>query len=236
MTDQSKALDAQNKGTEIATITPMAMVQLALERGADLDQIQKFMDLAERQEANEAKKAYVKSMSKFRAKCPDINRTKKAHNSNYAGLSETISQIKSLLSKCGLSHSWRTSQQDNIITVSCYVTHELGHQECTSLSSGPDKTGSKNEIQAIASTVSYLERYTLYAILGLASKEMDTDGNLPAEYISKEQAKIIYDLIDETGSDELSFCKYCKVVKVEDITTKQYSQTITMLERKRGKK
>jgi len=37
-------------------------------------------------------------------------------------------------------------------------------------------SGNKNPIQAIASTVSYLERYTLLAITGLTTKDMDDDG------------------------------------------------------------
>jgi hypothetical protein len=44
------------------------------------------------------------------------------------------------------------------------------------MNSGPDDSGGKNKIQAIASAKSYLERYTLLAITGLATKDMDDDG------------------------------------------------------------
>ena len=99
-------------------------------------------------------------MAKFRSECPEIERTKKAHNSSYAGLAETLKEIKELLSECGLSHTWKTGQNDGEITVTCCVTHIRGHQECTSLSGPSDTSGSKNAIQAIASTISYFERYT----------------------------------------------------------------------------
>jgi len=179
----------------------MQMVQIAVERGADMDQIQKFMDLAERAEKNEAQKAYVSAMSEFRAECPSINKTRQAHNSTYAGLAETIEQIKDLLAKNGLSHSWRTDQADNQISVTCCVTHRMGHSECTTLTAAPDSTGSKNSIQAIASTVSYLERYTLYAILGLASKDMDDDavGAEPAKLITDEQVLSLHAKAEEHG-------------------------------------
>jgi hypothetical protein len=39
-----------------------------------------------------------------------------------------------------------------------------------------DISGSKNQIQAIGSAVTYLERYTLFASYGLASKDQDDDG------------------------------------------------------------
>lgn len=183
-----------SEAKEITTTTPAQLLTIAVEQNADLDKLEKLMALQERWEANEAKKAYVAAMSEFRAKAPALDRTRPGHNIKYAGLAESIEQIKMLLSDCGLSHSWRTAQDNDRITVTCCVTHIQGHQECTSLSGEPDSSGSKNKIQAVGSTVSYLERYTLWAILGLASKEMDDDGvggAVDVEYISDEQANAI---------------------------------------------
>ena len=160
-----------------ATVTPSSMLQLAVEQGADIDKLEKLMALQERWESNAAKKAYVSAMSNFRRECPPIAKTRTGHNTKYAGLAETLDQIKNLLADCGLSHSWQTQQNDALVSVTCTVTHEGGHSESTSLSAAPDTSGSKNSIQAVGSTVSYLERYTLFAILGLASQDMDTDGN-----------------------------------------------------------
>lgn len=168
------------------TVTPAQMLQVAVEQNADLDKLEKLMELQERWEANNARKAYVAAMSSFRRDCPPIQKTRKGHNSQYAGLSETVDQIKDLMATCGLSHSWKTSQQDGLISVTCTVTHIDGHSESTSLSATADNSGAKNSIQALGSTVTYLSRYTLFAILGLASQDMDTDGagsELPAEVI-----------------------------------------------------
>ena len=117
-------------------------------------------------------------MSDFRNRCPAIVKTRSGHNIKYAGLAESIDQIKDLMAECGLSHSWKTGQDGDNVTVTCTVTHILSHSESTILSAGPDTTGSKNSIQAIGSTVSYLQRYTLFAILGLASQDADTDGRV----------------------------------------------------------
>ena len=157
--------------------TPAQMLQIAVEQGADIDKLDKLMQLQERWDAANAKKAYIAAMSEFRAECPPIAKTRAAHNSKYAGLAETIDQIKALLARCGLSHSWTTEQAAAGVTVTCSVTHIDGHSESTTLTAEPDTSGSKNSIQALGSTVSYLQRYTLFSILGLASREMDTDGN-----------------------------------------------------------
>ncbi len=168
--------------TAIQAPTPSALLQIAIDQGADLDRLEKLMDLQTRWEDNEARKAFTLAMTAFRSTCPPIKKDKKGHNSNYASLAHSLSVIKDHLSKHGLSHSWKTAQSDNgLISVTCCVTHELGYQECTTLSASADTTGSKNAIQAMGSTISYLERYTLYAILGLASSELDDDGDSARE-------------------------------------------------------
>ena len=230
---KDKGDEVQVTNGQLSPITPMAMLQMAVSQGADIDKLQQLMELQERWEANEAKKEYVKAMAEFRAICPEIEKTKKAHNSNFAGLAETIEVIRGAMSACGLSHSWKTEQVNGLIVVTCCVTHVAGHKECTSLSAEPDTSGSKNKIQAVGSTTSYLERYTLFAVLGLASKEMDTDGNMPVEKIAPEQVKKINDLLKDTKSDETAFLKYCKVNKVEDIGIVAYSSILKMLERKK---
>lgn len=216
-------------------VTPMQMLQIAVQQGADLDKLQKLMDLQERWEKNESKKAYVSAMSKFRSKCPTINKDKKGHNTMYAGLAGTLETINSLLSECGLSHSWVTQQKDNSITVQCCVTHVQGHTECTSLTAGPDKTGAKNDIQAVGSTVTYLERYTLFAILGLASAEMDDDGNGSIQVISEQQAADLTALLEEVGADKSAFCRYFKIDSVEHLPVQAYKQAMAMAEAKRKK-
>ena len=57
----------------------------------------------------------------------------------------------------------------------------MGHSEETTLKAPPDTSGSKNSIQAIGSTVTYLERYTLLAATGMAAAGMDNDGRFADE-------------------------------------------------------
>jgi len=218
----------ESKGEIIA----IDYVALAIEKGADLATIEKFMDLKERHEASEAKKAYVVAMGQFRAEVPTIERTKKAHNSNYAGLAETISEISEALVNNGLSHSWKTDQDEKSISVTCCVTHVLGHQECTTLREFPDTSGSKNAIQAIGSTVSYLQRYTLFSILGLASKDADTDGS---DRVSFAQAEELEKLADEAGVDKAKFLVYFQAGSFNHIPAKQYKNAIAAIKAKAKK-
>lgn len=219
--------------TQESNLSPL--VQAAMSGQIDTDKLNALLDIQQRHEKIEAEKAYTLAISQFRAVCPAIAKTRDAHNSKYAGLAETVEQIKSLLTEHGLSHSWRTEQTDSGIKVTCCIRHVQGHQECTSLSGAPDTTGSKNSIQAIGSTVTYLERYTLFAILGLASGDQDDDGNgaKDIEYLSEEQQANLQALIDETGSDKTKFLKWLKVPSLSHIQIAAYNDCVRQLERKR---
>jgi hypothetical protein len=215
--------------TETGNIVAIDYVAMAIEKGADLATIEKFMDLKERQDATEAKKAYVVAMGKFRADCPPIIKTKKGHNSKYAGLAKTIEQVKDLLADCGLSHTWKTMQENGLITVSCCVTHDLGHEECTSLTSAPETSGNKNDIQAIGSAVEYLKRYTFFAILGLSSEEEDNDGG---GRVTFEQAEELETLADKAGVDKAKFLTYFQCGSFNHIPAKQYKNALAAIKAK----
>ncbi len=76
-----------------------------------------------------------------------------------------------------MSHGWSVDQHNGEVTVTCTLTHERGHRESVSITAPPDDSGKKNAIQRIGSTVTYLERYTLLAITGLAAHEQEDDGD-----------------------------------------------------------
>lgn len=235
MNEQQANLPTTNAAVP-AEVTPMSLLAAAQQSGASIEQMQQLLDLQERWESREALKAYNLAMANFREECPTINRTRRGHNTKYAGLAESIEKIKPLLAKHGLSHQWKTYQDGGSIRVECIVTHKAGHSESTTLAATADNTGNKNSIQAIGSTVAYLERYTLYAILGLASREMDDDGEGSSEpTVSDEQLANIDALIMETGTDINKFCVFMKVNELAAIKAKDYELAVKALVTKRGK-
>lgn len=169
-------------------VTPASMVQIAVERGASIEQLQALMALQERHEANEARKAYVAAMTSFKADPPVLTKNKTVSFDTSKGKTEyahaTLDQVSAVigagLSKHGISHRWEVQQLDNGgISVTCVLTHSMGHSERVHLTAPADSSGSKNSIQAIGSTVTYLQRYTLLSATGMAVKGQDTDGAHP---------------------------------------------------------
>jgi hypothetical protein len=138
-------------------LTPMDMLSHAVERGADLDMIEKLMNLQERWEASQARKAFDEAISAAKADIPPIERTGKGHNDKrYATFAAIAKVVDPIISQHGLSYRFRTTQGDRI-SVTCILSHKSGHFEETTLSGPPDASGSKNAIQAIGSTLTFPE-------------------------------------------------------------------------------
>lgn len=165
--------------------SPSHLLALAVQQGADLDRLEKLMALKERHEANEARKAFVAAMAAFKAEPIDIRKSKAVgYNTKegdfvgykHATTADVVDAVVPAMGKHGLSHRWDVQQAGGQITVICEITHELGHRESVSMTAAPDNSGKKNPIQMVASTVQYLQRYTLMAATGVAAKDQDDDG------------------------------------------------------------
>ena len=233
-------LEPETKSNLPAPITPMAMLQLAVEKGADLTVIQQFMDLNDRWEASQARKAYVSAMNNFKADPPTLEKNKhvKFGNTEYdhATLDQVCDVIGSALARHGLFHRWDVKQHEHdVIEVACLITHALGHSERVSLSAKPDASGSKNPIQAIGSAVTYLQRYTLLSATGLAAREQDDDGKNAGggATISDEQKAEIVELLRETGSNVKAFLDYMKAPTVDELPAAKFASAKAALEKKR---
>lgn len=162
--------------------TPMDLLRIVTERGASVEEISKFMDLMDRQDAKQSQQAFVRAMAAFKKNPPDIYKDKDVSFTgtqySHATLGNVCEQIIAALAEHGISHDWAMEQPGNgMIRVTCTLTHEQGHSKSTVMEAPADNSGKKNAIQSIASTVTYLERYTLLAACGIAVKDgSDDDG------------------------------------------------------------
>lgn len=169
-------------GGEVIALTPMAMLSMAVAKGMTPETIKGFMDLQERWEKAEAVRAYNVAFAAFKAEAIVILRNRKVtqgplEGKSYAELHSVVDAVTPALSLHGLSASWKiTRDEKDWIEVTCSIKHSLGHSESVSMGGPPDAGGAKSMLQARASTVTYLERYTLKAICGVSEKGDDSDG------------------------------------------------------------
>jgi len=170
-----------------AAITPMSLIEMAAARGASIEQMAQLFELKLRVEADEARKAFNVSMAAFKADAVRIvkNVTVAAgplQGQKYADLFGVVNAVTPALSRHGLSHSWKlTKDEPQWMEVTCTIKHDLGHSESVSMGAAPDTGPGRNAIQARGSAKTYLERYTLLAITGMAASGTDTDANTPVD-------------------------------------------------------
>lgn len=161
--------------------------RVVLDPAVDIEKMERMLAMKERMDERNAKISFADALSAARSEIPPIikdatvdftsskGRTHYQHET-LAGIAKTIDQI---LSRHGLSYRFRTNQQGGLVMVTCIISHRDGYSEETALSGSPDQSGSKNGFQAVGSAVTYLQRYTLKAALGL-SAEVDDDGHAAA--------------------------------------------------------
>jgi hypothetical protein len=231
---------APMRSADRVPLTPMEMAYQLIQNGADLGSVKEMLAVSRELAAEQARRAFDAAIAEAKAEIPIVAKNATGHNSKrYADFAAYAAALKPILAKYGLSYRFRTEQTDRI-TVTCVLSHKDGHSEENSLSGPADNTGSKNAIQAVGSTLTYLQRYTLVQALGLAAGE-DDDGKAvtiseQGGPITEEQAAAIRALVEKTGTDIEKFCAYMKVEAIPDIPASQYQRAVTMLEKKLGAK
>lgn len=156
-----------------------------LQRGGTPADVREMIALQRELRADEARNAFNHAMAGFKAEPVYVSKSKGVGYTTakgefvgykHAELSDVVAAVGPALAKHGLSHRWDVKQSADWISVTCILKHALGHSEVCEMGAPPDDSGKKNRIQQIASTVSYLQRYTLKAITGVAEGGEDDDG------------------------------------------------------------
>ena len=188
---QGAALPVVQQNNQVRTTgsTPADLVRYAMESGADLDRLERLMQMQTEWEKREAQKLFTEAMSAFKAE--DIVVTKDRHNkhfdSRYSSIGNLVGTVTPFLSKHGLSADWDLEDGQNI-KVTCTITHRGGGFKSVSFSGPPDTSGSKNVIQQRKSTVTYLKSVTFESVCGIATTDanLDDDGNGSSEPVKEK--------------------------------------------------
>lgn len=236
MSAQAKTAELTVLPQQGVALTPMDMLDRAITQGAGIEVLTKLMDLQERWDRNQARRAFDEAVASAKAEIKPVTRNATGHNSKkYADFAALASAVDPIISKFGLSYRFRTVQDDKI-KVTCILSHKAGHYEETTLAGPADSTGNKNAIQAIGSTLTYLQRYSLVQALGLAASN-DDDGVATGngETLSEGEIDALRSLIVEVNADIPKFCKYMKVERIEDIPAARFKNAVAALESKRTK-
>lgn len=230
--------------------TPLSIVQAALQSG-NVEMYREAVALAKDMDAITARKAFDNALADAKARIPVIRKNRHVgFDSRKAGaartdyrhedMAEIARTVDPILGSVGLSYRFRVSSEVNEpVRVTCIISHRDGHSEETTLRAVRDESGNKNAIQAIGSTVTYLQRYTLKAALGLAAAE-DDDGRGASEAqvveatavpgtVNRAQVEEIRALLDERGLSHKAFLQFIRLPRIEDIGAVHFDRCIAKI-------
>lgn len=179
----------------VTPITSDTSIMAVISRAAsdptcDINKLERLMEMHERMQAQNAKQLYDEALAQMQEEMPVIGERGGIKDKNgriqstYALWEDVNEMIKPVMAKHGFAITFRTPRNERGIEVEGVLSHRGGHRETTSIVLPVDATGSKNGVQAVASSVSYGKRYTAGLLLNITTTGEDDDGNGPPAQIT----------------------------------------------------
>jgi hypothetical protein len=259
---KGQALSESRPAPEPAVVDDpfLAMIERAARDPAiSVEKLERLFDLSERARAVRAKQAFAEAFAALQIELPTIDRknrivvySKEARerkggpvegvdvpqqSTPYATLETIIAAIRAPLSKHGFGIRFEHATANGLIETTAILTHREGHAERANVPPlQHDSSGSKNNVQAVGSSLTYGRRYALLALLAIVShapQDADDDGKAAGEAsphagITDEQVAELRALIVQASVPEKIerytgvMLKRYKVARMEDLTPAQF--------------
>lgn len=222
---------------------------MAMNSNMDMEKLEKVLALQRDWERDNAVKAFNRAFADFQSQMPVIVKdghvnftfNGKVTDYHHATLAGALDQLRKPLGDNGLSVSWDIREiEGGLIGVTVILRHVDGHAVSTVMTAPSDQTGGKNAIQAKGSTISYLQRYTLFAIVGAASED-DNDATgevipVTLERINAKQQDVVRKAISNKGITEKEAIsdlrkKKLNIESIEDIPVTSYEAVLAWAKR-----
>jgi hypothetical protein len=190
-----------------------------------------------------ARKAFNNALADTRSELPIIEKNQQVSGDKgywHEDLAQVVDTVTPILSKFGLFHRWKLhGKPGEPITVICVLSHRDGHQEENEISFSADTADGRTPIQNVKSAITYFERVTLMASLGLASRKGDDDGRgaapaaaayvPPDGSITADQVEFLRDELKTKGASQIAFLTAIKQKRIEDIPATKYAAAALIL-------
>ena len=236
---EPKSLSPPSEGGGLLAV----IERLATNPALNLEVFDRLLKARREEEDRAAERAFNAAMSQAKGelqpvlKTRDVDYPSKKEGSGrvkyrYESFMDVARAVDPVFAAHGLSYRFSIAQAGDQVTVTCVVSHADGHSERIKLEgkADPGSTG-MSMVQALGSALTYLQRYSLRAAIGLAAG-VDDDGRGAggsSPKISVEQANELQKLIDQTGRSQATLLKLVGVDEVVDMTVDQFTRAKEVL-------
>jgi hypothetical protein len=235
----------QSAGAQPSDPILLMIANAARDPQVDIEKFERLMSLRERVSQADARRAFYAALADAKGEFGPIIKRREVdfeHSDQqgrtqykYEELADIGVVVDPVLSKYGLSYRHKSAQDGGKIKVTCILSHRDGYSEENSLEGEADKTGKKNPNQAIASTVTYLQRYTLKEALGLgAARDDDGAGGMPEDpMIEPDDVVYIETLVRDTESNLAIFLETIGAPSIAEMRMSQFKRATALLNEKK---
>jgi len=222
--------------------TPADLLAMAVSGGAEVDKLEKLMDLQERWDAKNARQSFYRAMAQLQSELPEIPHTKTVYARSgdklydYAPLSAIVKVVGPIIHGRGFSWRFDTDPQESGgARVSCIVSHKDGHSETTTVTIPPTQGRNTNQSQDHGIVITYGERYAFRAAFGLVSGIEDVDAVTPIERISEEEETVLINLCAEANKNIGKLCLWAGCDSTQNFPKDKYDEACAILKKKIAK-
>ena len=206
----------------------------------DIEKFKELMAMRERLEDRRAKQAFDNALALAKGEIGPIIKNREVDFTSargrthyrYEDFAAVAAAVDPVLARHGLSYRFRSDQQGPKLRLTCRVSHHDGYGDDTTLEANNDSLGNKNDIQALGSAATYLQRYTLKLALGLAAAT-DTDAKTEDPPADIDAVAQVQQLITDTGADLAKFLEWCGAPDIASLTAAQAKRGAAFLEEKK---
>jgi hypothetical protein len=219
--------------------------RLATNPQLNIETFDRLLTARREEEDRAAKRAFNSAMSHAKGEISPVLKTRDVDYPSkrdggarvkyrYESFADVAKVVDPVFAAHGLSYRFRVSQKADQVTVTCIVSHADGYSEETSpleAKVDPGATG-MSMVQSLGSALTYLQRYSLRAAIGLAAG-VDDDGRGAggtSPKIDARQAATLRMLITDTGRSETTLLRLVGVEDIDDMTVDQWTRAKEVLD------
>lgn len=215
MSDDNQKI-VTSSGQPMAKLPPTApqslievIARAASDPSVDIEKMDRLLQMQERLQMRDAEAAFNEAMTAAqtemgRVKTNQANTSTKSRYADYASLDRALRPI---YTKHGFALSFNTDEgaPEGAVRVVCFVSRG-GFTRTYHVDMPADGKGAKGgdvmtKTHATGAAMTYGMRYLLKMIFNVAIGEDDTDGNMPGESISEDQAEELKAMVDKLAHD-----------------------------------
>ena len=226
-----------------ARVSPLALIQFAIESKLPAAELKELVALAEHVEERDARRAFFVALAQFQSECPPLKKNKTAKIAtdkgtgfqySYAERDVIEEHIKPYREKYGFSHVFDMSvDEKGILTAVCTVLHVQGFTRSARFTVPTTSNSGSSPQQKYGAADSYAQRRAIASAYGINITDKEVpDEEVDPTKITEAQAMELSSMLNESGANREKFFAYFDVESMLDLRAANYTPAKAMLEEK----